>query len=562
MCVSYILFQASCRALVCSKGRIYRNHSCVHVQKTAKYIGYKLHYVLRPVPSPYHLSARFVDLWSTYLEEFLFKNEILQPLSLTYEYAEMTFCYERFKTAWLAPATLVHSLHVEYRAVVGTNLSPDEVGRVFLNLSKASWEYGDTAWNAQEGIFRGQRRDQEIYCNVTFGETIKTSESESEEKTIYNGYMLGSRPYIRVSTVSGCNPIELAETEYTVDVSSGNIQLARSNETLTKAEYTMNNGTVQICVNYSGWYEAEAMDARMSQSKVQSHTDEVEKWLTLISLVLSLSGLAMTFLMDLLTKSRQTLPGKITLVLVSTLFTAQLLFLLSGYASGKLWPCRLLGLAVHYFWLAVFFWKNMAAYHMYVVFVKPFQHTTDNQIHSLLKYSLYGYGAPGVTVGSYTLIRSLLSGSGEIGYGDKSCFLSRPIDIGLAFVLPVGIVLVTNVFFFGRAVQEIKKMSDMEKNMNRLNSHHTMLYVKMSLVLGFSWVVGFVANIVNTTYLWYVFIALNGGAGVLIFLSQLCNRQAVRCLSSVPTTVETANTLQTSDTPDKTASSTPSPKHD
>ncbi|XP_030831929.1 adhesion G-protein coupled receptor G2-like [Strongylocentrotus purpuratus] len=54
------------------------------------------------------------------------------------------------------------------------------------------------------------------------------------------------------------------------------------------------------------------------------------------------------------------------------------------------------------------------------------------------------------------------------------------------------------------------------------------IYVKMSTLLGFTWIFGFVAAFADVTALWYIFIILNSLQGVYIFIAFICNKRVFK----------------------------------
>ena len=57
------------------------------------------------------------------------------------------------------------------------------------------------------------------------------------------------------------------------------------------------------------------------------------------------------------------------------------------------------------------------------------------------------------------------------------------------------------------------------------------IYVKLSVVMGLGWVVGFVAAFVDWPGLWYVFIVINSLQGALLCVAFVATRQVTRLLA-------------------------------
>ncbi|XP_064614122.1 uncharacterized protein LOC135477847 [Liolophura sinensis] len=495
-------FKNKCRELMCAEGRTVRNHSCVGLLGTAQGVSYTLRFEI----TPEKLNSNPAKILQAFKQEMTRLSSTLRPFCeqfLMYEYNNR----EQISTVKTVP------LWLEYNVIVGNLISQDEAEIGLLDTLNSSWfVHGAPGRSDFFSVHTGN--DSEKFTRNT------VYESETHGRKLCNSY-LNETSVIILDKLSRCNQIELGDSEFFVNNTTGTITLIASGEDFNVFEYVVVDNKIRICVNFSGWY--------MHQG-VPEDVDEIGHWLTLVSMGVSVIALFLTFILCLYSKSRNTVPGLITTMLVVTLFLAQGLFLLLPLISGNKWACQIIGLITHYSWLVVFAWKNVAAYHMYVAFTQPFTSRSTSPGRVLLKYALYAFGTPAILVTTYVVAQTVLSNQESLGYS-QSCFLAAPVDLGLAFVAPVAVVIFTNSYFFTRVVYVLKKMSDFKKNSNQCDSAHIALFIKMSLMLGFLWVVGFLANIVEKTKaFWYLFDALNGGIGVVLFLIQISNKQTTQRL--------------------------------
>ncbi|XP_064610820.1 uncharacterized protein LOC135475019 [Liolophura sinensis] len=504
-----------CRQLFCSRGRLLLDHSCVDIYNTTDSLRYKVNYVVWPEKIP-HMLNDLDSLFGAHLLRVLIELNkfLLKTSSMEFK---MKTCYEVGDQE--SGQLYVHYMLVELVALFAEGIMTQrEIETRLLQLLNLHWRHADGSTWTPNVLASDFVYPHNLTCS---GYNFTSPPLSPIAKHLASTYRRQS--LIALNKLTRCKQIELDTSEYTTNTSTGEISVHGLQVTLGTADYSRVNGNVRVCVNYSGTYRYHPQPEPVRGPS----EDYTERVLTFFSMAVSLLCLSITFTVSLVTNTQASVPGRISVTLVASLFVSQLIYFVIGYVRPLFWPCRIFGIAAHYAWLVVFGWKNVAAYHMYTVFTNPLKKAIVYTNKKFYLYVMYAFGVPALVVGSYLMARALLSESRDIGYGEVACFLSRPIDIGLAFVTPVSIVLFTNTYFFARAVHVIRRMSDFDMNAHRSNSTHNSVFIKMSLILGFTWIVGFVANVVDEPYLWYVFTVLNGGIGVLIFVSQVCRKRTL-----------------------------------
>jgi hypothetical protein len=179
----------------------------------------------------------------------------------------------------------------------------------------------------------------------------------------------------------------------------------------------------------------------------------------------------------------------------------------------------------HYFWLVSFGWMNMFALNVSSNFINMYRFfSSSGTSDSMMKlYELCAWGIPLVIVGISNAIEHFVDAT-LIVYGaadTKTCWISPPRSLLYVFALPLAVVMFVNmicfsvtIFIFLRFRQSINQTVDEKMK----NNNHEMgkASVKLSLVMGFTWLSGFLANIPSLSILWYIFIILNSTQGVFL----------------------------------------------
>ena len=100
------------------------------------------------------------------------------------------------------------------------------------------------------------------------------------------------------------------------------------------------------------------------------------------------------------------------------------------------------------------------------------------------------------------------------------------------FGIPVFVVMAMNFCFFVSSAHMIctSKMSPSHKS-SKTNSN-TKLFARLSLLMGLTWIVGFIADYVDLDAVWYIYVVLNAFQVSVIYTIQVDSRGMINNLGS------------------------------
>ncbi|CAF0834291.1 unnamed protein product [Brachionus calyciflorus] len=328
------------------------------------------------------------------------------------------------------------------------------------------------------------------------------------------------------------------------------------NEILLKYDIKLNNES-NIPYNKTLLIKTEIDNYSCNKQIVQ---DKAKKYLTIIGHCISILSLIVLLIFYLRNKVlSRNLPGKILINLSISLLLSQFFFVISAYFTNSymdgfqidkcetslvenkfenfnnlikniktVLPCYLTSVLTHYFYLAFFLWSNIMAYDLFKMFNKSSRITESK--YMFLKYSLYSWLLP---LG-FILIMNIKNYN-RFSYGFEKCFISSTIDLLIFFEGPIFLLLLTNLIFMGISIRAIRRVDKMSKKYlkNELSTEQDtsdrkrlILFVKLFVLSGLTWVTGFIGSIWNDKYsiIWYIFIILNSLQGLFIFCSYAFNQ--------------------------------------
>lgn len=189
-----------------------------------------------------------------------------------------------------------------------------------------------------------------------------------------------------------CLPILLNDTEFQID-ENGSLQLLDTGLVYDKTQYYITESGTFLCVNYTQNYTRTVI----RHVRVASFTFSVTEGLvSACGLGVSLLALAVTFVIYACLRPLRNIPGRNLLSLLAALFLAEALLLAANSAESHQVACQVVAGAMHYFFLASFFWMNVMAVDVWFTFSQAFVRAGDRGKSSkrFRIYSAYSWLAP------------------------------------------------------------------------------------------------------------------------------------------------------------------------
>ena len=242
--------------------------------------------------------------------------------------------------------------------------------------------------------------------------------------------------------------------------------------------------------------------------------------LTAMGSTLSMVCLILTMTTYCLFEQIRTRAGKCVMNLCVSLFFAQLSFQVSDTLVSYHEACAALAAFQHYFWLVAFMWMNVLAFDISCAFadLKPSKVYHDStRLHFFV---MYAWGVPAVFVAVCLVLD--LGTNLPFSYGNSTmCWIAGLRAVVYYFATPLAIVITANAVLFVRTVLGLRRaLTIASKARQPLQQRKTFaIYVRLTSLMGFTWLFGFLSNIDVLGFLSYPFILCNTCQGVFIFVS-------------------------------------------
>ncbi|XP_041476890.1 uncharacterized protein LOC121425023 [Lytechinus variegatus] len=311
------------------------------------------------------------------------------------------------------------------------------------------------------------------------------------------------------------------------DLGNGSYLYLPHNRTLTSNDYLeVGNDTIFVCsyVLQRNTYSSGFLDFSSAQSILST-----------IGITLSVIALFLTVLSYLKFNLLRNATSNFLIVsLCVTLIVAQLIILFGGLATLNSPVCISFAIVGHYTWVSVFSHMTALAFDLQRRFgIAAKFGRTDEGASVLSRFLVFVWVCPifvvGPCLGIYFTGTTFQHFS--LTYSTLTCWIGDGLANLYVFGIPVACFLVINIILFVMVVVGLHQMriSPVNKHKNKESklSSDLLIYVKMSTLLGFTWVIGFIAAFAGVTALWYIFIILNSLQGVYIFIAFICNKRVL-----------------------------------
>lgn len=203
--------------------------------------------------------------------------------------------------------------------------------------------------------------------------------------------------------------------------------------------------------------------------------------------------------------------------------------------------CEVMGAALHYFWLAAMFALN--AYCVVVLTSLQVLQSIVNLKKTLFVSFLYIYGLPlcfMIVNMVYSTVGNANTGFNS-GYGHIICHIDSDLMRGLLFSLPIFLTVIINLIVSVSTIYSIRKTTS-AVHQNRKYKSFGIVYFRLLLTSGISWMIGFLNQFLNVNILDFLFIILVAGQGVFLLISILISSSIRKPLGHSLTNIFTKST--------------------
>ncbi|XP_061191121.1 adhesion G-protein coupled receptor G6-like [Saccostrea echinata] len=341
-----------------------------------------------------------------------------------------------------------------------------------------------------------------------------------------NGKCLLKEGFTNDPNITSCISRLFRQNEFK-KVNSSSIFVFSLSRTITNFTLEKNETVAYVCINES------KIDDPLINTRLTTDFSKEESLLSFIGGILSITCLFVCLIVYFCSSKLHNVPGKNLMCLMASLLVAQLLFLLAPFIfeikNQSL--CEALSIFTHFSFLAAFFWMNVMSFDIFFTFSKGFINLGERGSTSkrFRFYSIYAWLGTFIVVGTATLVNYTSDSSLRPAYGRGFCWISNSRGLLVFFLVPIAILLLSNIIFFIVSAKSIHTSSKKTSRvLQKKDACKLFIYIKLSVVMGLTWCFGFLASVTNHVVTWYLFIFFNTLQGFFIAVFFVCTKKVFR----------------------------------
>ncbi|XP_046390124.1 probable G-protein coupled receptor Mth-like 3 [Ischnura elegans] len=340
---------------------------------------------------------------------------------------------------------------------------------------------------------------------------------------IYGNYCMG---YL-------LNPQFYPGDEFYINTTDGTLEMPKSKEFgLDTSHYCL-----EYVENYDLYLPYVCFDP-LGLDESEEICDTIRYSIYPLGIIVSIVFLIISLAIYATTSELRNLHGKCLMCHIISLLVGYLFLAIVQRSGGSLNDnaCTAFGFVIYFALLCSFFWLNIMCIDIYVAFssfAPPRMHSSE--IKKFFTYILYAWGIPFLII----IVTAIMEFHPAVESGKflkpefkTTCwFFTRSSRIAY-FNAPVGVLVICNIILFALTAFNIYKVNREtsilqrgSSSRNREDKIRMKLYIKLSVVMGASWVLEIASYIAGVSKcIWLLTDTVNTLQGVFIFLIFVCKR--------------------------------------
>ncbi len=219
-------------------------------------------------------------------------------------------------------------------------------------------------------------------------------------------------------------------------------------------------------------------------------------------------------------------PGRMQFNMSLALLLAFVAWLVGSYLPEHEQSCKAFAVIRYFAFLAAFAWMTNIAVDTWRLFRPHAQLLSpDETTTPFYAYHLFGWAGPFLLSGLVMIIDFVdVPPSFKPNFGPPFCWIVGKMLV-YYFFIPTGLLFVTNIILFICTAFTLRTSFKESNAVVKKRQRNFQVYVKLFLLMGITWSLGFVVGFTDFVALEYIYTVINSLQGVLIFVAFVCTKR-------------------------------------
>ena len=301
---------------------------------------------------------------------------------------------------------------------------------------------------------------------------------------------------------------------------NGTVRIIKTNKVLQERDYFIQNGTIRVCDDADGTKTASLGP---------------KDYVSIVCMSLSILALIARLCFHLVVPALDIVASRIQCCLAGALLLGMASFLIHPLPTPSTPFCYTVAVVIHWSLLAAFSWMTIIGFDILRMLKITYhlQHVGSRR-KSFIIYSIFACCLPTIIITiSLGLEHAQTDIKWKTSYGKSLCWISNRFALIIYFAVPSGVLFLVNIIMFILSIiySHKGKTGSLIQGSN-IWKERLVVHIKLLVLMGITWVFGFLAAPLNFDALWYIFIILSASQGLFLLITYIASRNVRDYLNS------------------------------
>ena len=221
------------------------------------------------------------------------------------------------------------------------------------------------------------------------------------------------------------------------------------------------------------------------------------------------------------------LAGRMQVQLGLALLIAFVFVLIGAFVEEYHSVCYFCAVMKNFGFLAIFSWMSAISYITWKIFGSDsIKHKSRTNKLPLSKISVSAWLIPTILTAFTIMMDFVITDSSfSPSFAQNLCWYNRRYALLMYFGVPIALCLIVNITLFILTSIQLRKAFLNSKAVSKQEQRNFQVYVRLFVLLGITWVIGFISPFIDHIVIHSLFVILNALQGLFLFIAFVCQKK-------------------------------------
>ena len=221
------------------------------------------------------------------------------------------------------------------------------------------------------------------------------------------------------------------------------------------------------------------------------------------------------------------LAGRMQVQLAIALLISFVFVLIGAFVEDYHSFCYFCSVVKNFGFLATFSWMSAISFITWKIFgTDSIKHKPKTNKYNLSKISVPVWLIPTLLT-AFTIMMDfvVIDNSFSPSFAQNLCWYNQRYALLMYFGIPIALCLIANIILFILTAIQLRKAFRNSKAVSKQEQKNFQVYIRLCLLMGITWILGFITPFVDHVVLNSLFVILNALQGLFLFIAFVCQKK-------------------------------------